>query len=75
MLNYIKNLFKKDPDPNLTALRKAFDGNYKAFEDLEQAIILLRLSGMQQADAANLLNITEAKLQQTEQKILKRLKK
>lgn len=75
MITFIKNLFKKDPDPSLTAMRKHFSGTYKGLTDVEQAVLLLRISGHTQQDTAAMLQLSTQKLSSTEQGIIRKLQK
>lgn len=74
MLTYIKNLFKRDEDPNLTALKKYFKGSYKNFNDDEQAVLHLRLSGASQVDVAIALDMGLQRLKTIEAGLIAKLK-
>lgn len=74
MLTYIKNLFKRDEDPNLTALKKHFKGSYKNFNDDEQAVLLLRLSGASQDKVAVALDMSLTRLNAVETGLIAKLK-
>lgn len=74
MLNYIKNLFKRDEDPNLTALKKYFKGSYKNFNDDEQAVLHLRLSGASQLVVAGALGMSLSRLNAIETGLIAKLK-
>jgi DNA-directed RNA polymerase specialized sigma subunit len=77
MLNFIKGLFRKeeDLDPMLTELRTQFRGNWKRLDDDEQAVLALRLSGLQQDSIAIALSLTIAQVKQLEAQVLEKLKK
>jgi hypothetical protein len=75
MLNFIRNLFKKDEDPNLTTMKKYFKGTYKGFDDLEQAVLMLRLSGESQTKVCVALELSIRKLNSVEESIIRKLTK
>lgn len=77
MINYIKNLFSKqvDNDPNLTVLRKNFDGSYRGLNDAEQAVLMLRLTGMSKAGVCRALDLSEKEVYNIELTLLKKLTK
>lgn len=77
MINYIKNLFSKqvDNDPNLTVLRKNFDGSYRGLNDAEQAVLMLRLTGMSKAGVCSALDLSEKEVYNIELTLLKKLTK
>lgn len=75
MLKYIKNLFKRDEDPTLTKLRKLFKGSYKGLNDTEQAVLMLRLSGMSAKGVCTALDLSETQVYNTELKLLEKLAK
>ena len=76
MLKFIKSLFTKvDDDKNLTLMRKNFSGNYKQFDDVERAVLRLRLSGMDPADIADALSITAEKARRVENEIIRKITK
>jgi hypothetical protein len=74
MLQFIKSFFNKEEDNNLTEIRRLFNHNWRQFNDVEQNIILLRLSGFSKQDMLDLLNLSPNKLEQTEKQIIERLK-
>lgn len=75
MLQYIKNLFKRDQDPNQTRLRKLFKGSYKGLNDTEQAVLMLRLSGMSQNGVQRALEMSPEQLHRVELKLMEKLAK
>jgi len=75
MLSFLKSLFKRDEDPNLALLRKKFKGTYKGLNDAEQAVLMLRLSGMSSKGVQTALDLSETQVYNLEMKILEKLSK
>ena len=75
MLKFIKNWFKKEEDPNRAAMIKHFKNSFRGFDDTEQAVLMLRLSGATQEQTCIALDLTLSKLEIVEQQIIGRLKK
>lgn len=77
MLNFIKNLFRKDIDldPMRTELQKQFKGNWRRLTDDEQAVLMLRLTGLAPDQVAVALSLTNAQVKQLEAQILDKVKR
>lgn len=77
MLQFIKTMFSKviKQDTNQILMRKYFKHSYKNFDDTEQAVLMLRLSGISAERTAELLDLPLQKLETVEQNIIARLKK
>ena len=74
MINFIKRLFGAKPDNNRDEMRKNFDGNFKKFDDMEQAALLLRLSGFTREETSEMLGVSMKKAEALETSIITKMK-
>lgn len=74
MINFIKRLFGAKPDNNRDEMRKNFDGNFKKFDDMEQAALLLRLSGFTREETSEMLGVSMKKTEALETSIITKMK-